>query len=176
MPKGRSREGISMRSLKSRWGEARSGEGVSTRSIGVILLDACLDWFIYTLEFMVVRVKSAFWILIGPESGMLWMLWAQEGPGMLHWGTLSWPAASRLVSSERRIIIGCWPQPGHWVSLLECRIMIGRWPRPGRWASLLGCRISIGCRLTLSPASSVPGRRILIGRWPRLSLLSSEWP
>ena len=162
-----------MRSLKSRWGEARPGEGVSTRSIGVILLDAWLDRFIYTPEFRVVRVKSAFWILIGPESGMLW---AQEGPGMLHWGTLPWPAASRLVSSEWRIIIGCWPQPGHWVSLLECPIMIGRWPRPGRWASLLGCRIFIGCLLTLSPTSSLPGRRILIGRWPRLPLLSSAWP
>ena len=31
--------------------------------------------------------QIAFRIVIGQQSGMLWMLWAQEGPRMLHWGT-----------------------------------------------------------------------------------------
>ena len=65
----RFREGVSMRSLKGRWGEARSGEGVSTKSVSWILLDAWLGQFIYTPEFSVVQVKSASWILIGPKSG-----------------------------------------------------------------------------------------------------------
>ena len=140
-----------MRSLKGRWGEARSGEGVSTKSVGWILLDAWLGQFIYTQEFRVVRVKSAFRIVIGRQSGMLWMLWAQEGPRMLHWDTPVWPAGSRPISWKRRILIGRWPRPGRRAGSRESLIPIGWWPKLGRWASRAGSWIFIGWKPRLLP-------------------------
>ena len=124
-----------MRSLKGRWGEARSGEGVSTKSVCWILLDAWLGRFIYTQKFRVVRVKSASCILIGPESGGLWVLWAQEDQGMLHWGTPDWPADSKPISWKRRILIGRWPRPGRCAGFWKSRIPIGWWPKLGRWVA-----------------------------------------
>ena len=91
-----------MRSLKSRWREARSGEGVSTRFSGWILLDAGSGRFIYPPRFRVVREIRAARIMFGCWTERLWMLWALGGQGMLHWGTHRWPgqpASSRLASS-----------------------------------------------------------------------------
>ena len=93
-------------------------------------LDEC--WFTYTPEFRAVRVKSPSWILIGRQSGMLWMLWAQEGPRMLHWGTPVWPAGSRPLSWKQQIFIGWWPHPGYCAGTGESWITIG-------WRTKLNC-------------------------------------
>ena len=113
-----------------------------------------LGQLIYTPEFRVGQVKSAFWIVIGRQSGMLWMLWAQEGSRMLHWGTPVWPAGSRPISWKRRILIGCWPRSARRTGSRESWIPIGWWPKLGRWASRAGCWIFIGWKprlLSLTP-------------------------
>ena len=137
MPSRRSREGLGRGLLWSRWGEAKSRDVISSMGGSQILSGVIPDRFIYPPDFRVVQARSAFCILIGSQVGGLWVLWAQEGLRMLHWGTPHRLADSRLIPRNRRTYIGRWPRPGHWAGSQAGQILIG-------W----------GCGLSPSPQAS----------------------
>ena len=146
MPKRQSREGFGRGLLESRWGEAKSGDVISSTGGSQILARVNLGRLIKLPDFRVVLAKREIWIPIGSWDGMLWQWRGGETAGMLHWGT----PGSRLNSRE---VIGRWPGLSRYAGSPARWIFIG-WPRRrGREVSRAGRWILIGRGCGLPPSS-----------------------
>ena len=150
LPRRRSRERLGRGLLKSRWGEAESGEVISLTVGSRILSGVIPGRFIYPPDFRVVQAKRAIWISIGCWNGMLWQRRGGEALGVLLQST----PGSRLDSWK---VIGCWPRPGRFAGSPAGRISIEWQRRWGHEVSLAGRWIFIGCcRCSPLPSPTCP--------------------